>query len=234
MARRFMQATVIVMGAIVLAGVLAGCGGGKAEESKPAISGSSKPNPTLQEFFEADTLTGDFTLTTVNAAGETTFEGTGTVWVDGDQFRYSVWQDGVHLRDVMSPDGKTAYFAQEDEKVCEPAVSSVESYLAEYSQPAPESVEDGTDPATGATRMVYTVKSVVNMPGAANGWYTEDITYLVKDGSVIGVIKRGDTPKDDGAPYELDTTTRMFTRLVAGEKIDPKTFELPYPIRDAN
>jgi len=217
--------------ALVVAGSLAGCGGAGGETA--AVKGAAKAKPTLDEFFDADSLTGEFTVVATEADGSVSFEGTGTLWVDGRKFRYSLWQDGVYLRDVMSPDGEIAYFAEVAEKACEPAVGSVDSYLAEYSKPATGSVEDGIDEATGATRVVYAIKSTSDMAGADNAWYTEDITYLVKDGVVIGVETRGDAPNDDGSPLELRTSRRMFTTLSAGEKIDAKTFELPYPIKNA-
>ncbi len=231
MSRKFRHGVLVSVCAVLLAGSLAGCGGGGGETG--AIKGAVKPKPTLDEFFDADSLTGEFTVVATEADGTRSFDGTGTLWVDGRKFRYSLWQDGVYLREVMSPDGKVAYFVQVAEKASEPAVGSVDSYLAEYSKPATGSVEDGIDKETGATRVVYAVKSMSDMAGADNAWYTEDITYLVKDGVVIGVETRGDAPNDRGEPYKLRTSRRMFTTLSAGEQIPADTFELPYPVKNA-
>jgi len=233
MSRRFRHGILVMVCAVLLAGSVAGCNGGGDEESGGSLAGQAKAKPTLDEFFDADSLTGDFTVITTESDGSVSFEGTGTLWVDGRTFRYSLWQDGVYLRDVMSPDGETAYFAEVADKTCTPAVGSVDSYLAEYSKPATGSVEDGIDEETGATRVVYAVQSMSDMAGAANAWYTEDITYLIKDGVVIGVETRGDAPNDDGTPLELRTSRRMFLTLAAGEQIPPETFELPYPVKNA-
>lgn len=204
-------------------------------KTKPAATKATGPveSPTLDQFFNADAKHGTFTLTSITDKGKVDWEATGTIWVDGRKFRYSLWSNGVHVRDVMSPDGKTAYFVQMKEKVSEPAVGSVDMYLLEYAKPAPSSKEAGIDKATGATRVVFSVKKLVNMPGSANGWYTEDVTYLVKDGKVIGVESRGDTPNKDGSPYELWTDRRIFTSLEVGGTFPDDTFVLPYPIKAA-
>jgi len=232
MSRRFRQGVVLAVCAVLVAGSLAGCGGGEDAESG-SLSGEAKAKPTLDEFFDADSLTGDFTLIATEADGSVSFEGTGTLWLDGRNFRYSLWQDGVHLRDIMSPDGVTAYFCDIAEETCEPSVASVDRYLAEFSEPATGSVDAGIDEETGATRVVYAIQTLDDLAGADNAWYTEDITYLIKDGEVIGVETRGDAPNSDGSPYELRTSRRMFLTLTAGEKIPPETFELPYPIKPA-
>ncbi|MDO9107984.1 MAG: hypothetical protein Q7U89_03225 [Coriobacteriia bacterium] len=227
MSRRFRHGILIVLSAMLVAGSLAGCGGSGGLSK----TGGVIKDPTLDQFFDADSLTGDFKLQSVEADGNKSFEGTGTLWLDGRRFRYSIWQDGVHLRDIMSPDGTTAYFVEVEGEYCEPSVASVDRYLAEFSRPATDSAADGRDNATGAERVVYTVQKLDDLAGAANSWYTEDITYLTMNGDVIGVLTRGDTPNDDGSPYELRTTRRIFTNLTAGKKIDPSIFVLPYPIK---
>ena len=232
MSRRFRQGMALAVCAVLITGSLAGCGSGEAE-GEGSLEGQIKAKPSLDEFFDADSLTGDFTLIATEADGTVSFEGTGTLWLDGRNFRYSLWQDGVHLRDVMSPDGVTAYFCDNVEKTCEPSVASVDRYLAEFSEPATGSVEGGIDEETGATRVVYAIQALDDLAGADNAWYTEDITYLIKDGEVIGVETRGDAPNSDGSPYDLRVSRRMFLTLVAGEKIPPETFELPYPIQNA-
>lgn len=230
MARRFRRSVALAVCAVLIAGSVAGCGG-EESDAKGALSGQAKPKPTLDEFFDADSLTGDFTVIATEADGTVSFDGTGTVWVDGRKFRYSLWQDGVHVRDIMSPDGKIAYFCEIAKQTSEPSVASVDRYLAEFSEPATGSVEDGIDEETGATRVLYAIKALDDLAGAGNPWYTEDVVYLVKDGKVIGVETRGDAPNSDGSPLELRTSRRMFTTLSAGEQIPPETFELPYPIK---
>jgi len=158
----------------------------------------------------------------------------GELWVDGRKFRYSLYQAGKLVRDITSSDGKTAYFVEHEGKYCEPSVASVDRYLLEFSEPSEASVEDGVDQETGAKRVVYSVKKTDNIEGSDNPWYTEDVTYLVKDGVVIGVITRGDTPNKDGSDYDLDTSRRIFSDLKVGEQIPPETFDLPYPIKKAD
>jgi hypothetical protein len=99
--------------------------------------------------------------------------------------------------------------------------------------PEGEGVEDGTDEESGATRIVYTVQETDDMAGAANPWYSEDVTYLVKDDVVIGVITRGAVPEDDGSVGELDVNRELWSNVKAGITIPADTFELPYPVKDA-
>ncbi len=213
---------------LVLAG-LVGCG---LLPSKSGNGSGTQAAPTLEEYLAADTLTADFSLVSIDGT-TTSFESTGTLWVEGRKFRYSLWVDGKLLRTIMSPDGVTAYFVDEETKSSEPSVASVDRYLLEFSEPDSSAVESGVDEETGATRVVYPVKAIDDLTGAANAWYTEDVTYLVKDGKVIGVETRGDSPNSDGSPYDLRTTRRMFTDLRVGEKIPDGTFDLPYPIKAA-
>jgi hypothetical protein len=223
-----MRRSIRVIGAVI-AGVafalaLAGCGA----KSAGGAASSWVADPSLDQYLTAKTLTADFTLTSSDG-----FEATGTVWVEGRKFRYSLWVKGVLLRSIMSPDGKTAYFVEEKGKYSEPSVASVDRYLLEFSKPATGSVQGGVDATSGATMVVYPVKQLDNLAGAANGWYTEDITYLVKNGSVIGTLTRGDTAKKAGEKYDLRTSRRMFTNLKADAPIPPGTFDLPYPIKAA-
>lgn len=204
--------------AVVLAAV--GCG---------AIGGGGTSKPTLQQYFDADSKTADFKVVTLTADGKG-YEMTGTVWVDGRKFRYDLYDHGKFVRSIMSPDGKTAYFAQNDKKVSEPSVASVDHYLLEFGKPPAEALDDGIDEETGAQRILYSLKKTENLEGSANAWYTEDIVYLVKDDEVIGVITRGDTPNQDGT-YDLDTFRRIFSNLKVGVKIPAEKFELPYPIK---
>jgi len=159
-------------------------------------------SPTLEEFLDASKKTGDFSLLTTMPNG-TIYDQTGEFWVDGDLFRFDLYQDGELLRSIMSPDGVTAYFVQYAEEVSQPSVASVERYLEEFGEPDESAVEDGIDEETGATRITYAVKEMSEMAGASNAWYREDITYLVKDDVVIGVIVRGAVPEDDGSVGEL-------------------------------
>jgi len=235
MGNRVLRPLALLGLAIVLGSALAGCGGGGNEST--STSSSAKPGviekPNLQQFFDADSKTGEFTLIATESDGKRSADMTGTLWVDGDRFRYSLWENGKLIRDITSPDGKTAYFVEHDGKYSEPSVAGVERYLAEFSEPATGSVEDGIDKETGATRMLYSIKRLDKMKGADNAWYTEDIVYLVKDGAVIGTITRGDSPNKDGSAYDLRTARRMFLNLRAGEKIPAETFVLPYPIKNA-
>ena len=112
-------------------------------------------------------------------------------------------------------------------------MASVDYYLTRYTMPEGEGVEDGTDEETGATRIVYTVQKTDDMEGAANPWYSEDVTYLVKDDVVIGVITRGAVPEDDGSIEGLDVNRELWSDVKAGVPIPADTFELPYPIREA-
>lgn len=221
---------IVLLCVSLVAVMLSGCGG--TEESEGTASQSAISEPTLEEYLDSDSKTGKFTLSSVTADGKQT-EMQGEFWVDGRKFRYSLYEDGKLVRDITSPDGKTAYFVEHEGKYAEPSVASVDRYLLEFSEPSKDSVEDGADEQTGATRIVFAIKRLDEMAGADNAWYTEDVTYLVMDGKVIGVITRGDTPNDDGSDYDLDTSRRMFSELKVGEKIPAETFELPYPIKAA-
>lgn len=223
-----------LLGALVVALALVGCSGGgeQAAVESSSAGGSAKVEPSLDEFFDADSITGRFSVVRVDWDGKVT-EMDGELWVDGRKFRYSLYQDGKLVRDITSPDGKTAYFVQHEGKYCEPSVASVDRYLLEFEKPSADAVEDGIDEKTGATRVVYTLKKRDDMKGSDNPWYTEDMTYLVKDGVVIGTIARGGVPDDDGKTPELDSSRRMFEKLTVGERIPAETFELPYPIKEA-
>lgn len=199
-------------------------GGG---ESSGAISA-----PSLKQFLDADAKTGSYATHTEWFEGDS-FDQTGEFWVDGRLFRYDIYEDGTLVRSVVSPDGETAYFVYHDDQHCEPSVASVDYYLSRYTMPEGEGVEDGTDEETGATRIVYTVQKTDNMEGAANAWYSEDVTYLVKDDVVIGVITRGAVPEDDGSIEGLDVNREIWSDVKAGAPIPADTFELPYEIKAA-
>jgi hypothetical protein len=236
MSQRIVTTLIAIALATLSLGGLAAC--------SPKASTSSEPTPpppsqadkaekdVLEEFLVADTKQGDFDQTTTYADGSQLVQ-SGTLWLDGDLFRYDLYQDGELLRSIMTPDGETAYFAQHDEQISEPSVASVEHYLRQFNAPPVESVEDGRDAETGALRIMYVVQETANMSGSSNPWYTEDVVFLVKDGSVIGIISRGAVPEDDGSIEDLQETRRIFSDLRAGVEIDPATFELPYPISDA-
>lgn len=188
--------------------------------------------PSLDTFLDADTKTGDYTSNTVWFEGDT-LDMSGQFWVDGRLFRYDIYEDGKLVRSVMSPDGQTAYFVYHDEQYCEPSVASVDHYLLEYSRPEGEGYEDGVDEETGATRIVYKIQQTDDLEGSANAWYSEDVTYLVKDDVVIGIISRGAVPEDDGTIPGLDVSRDMWSDVKAGIKIPADTFELPYPVQNA-
>jgi hypothetical protein len=203
-----------------------------ASSGNDAKGRGSSGGPSLETFLDADSKTGDYETHTVHFGGDT-FDQTGEFWVDGRMFRYDIYEDGTLVRSVISPDGVTAYFVYHDDKHCEPSVASVDYYLTRYFKPEGKGVEDGTDEETGATRVVYTVKQTENMQGSANPWYSEDVTYLVKNDEVVGVITRGAVPEDDGSIEGLDVNRELWSNVQAGVTIPAKTFELPYPVRDA-
>ena len=188
--------------------------------------------PSLEQFLDADAKSGSYATHTEWFGGDS-FDQTGEFWVDGRLFRYDIYEDGTLVRSVISPDGETAYFVYHDDKHCEPSVASVDYYLARYTMPEGKGTEDGTDEETGATRIVYTVQKTDDMEGAANAWYSEDMTYLVKDDVVIGVITRGAVPEDDGSIEGLDVNSEIWSDVKVGTPIPADTFELPYEIQAA-
>ena len=227
MNRRTVRATLAMLLALVLLGATA-CSAGGGSDGGLEISA-----PSLDEFLDADSKTGDYETHTEWANGES-FDQHGQFWVDGRLFRYDIYDEtDTLLRSVISPDGETAYFVNHQEKVCEPSVASVDYYLTRYAMSEGEGVEDGADEGTGATRMKYVVQKTDDMAGAANPWYSEDVTYLVKDDVVIGVITRGAVPEDDGSVGELDVNRELWSNVKAGITIPADTFELPYPVKDA-
>ncbi len=201
-----------------------------AEEG--GIGGAAEAAPSLEEFLDADAKTGEYTASTTYPDGEV-WETAGVFWVDGDLFRYDLVEDGDLLRSIMTPDGETAYFCEVADQVSTPSVAGVDFYLAEYSRPGDDSREDGIDEESGATRVVYEMRKTFSVPGSSNSWYVEDITYLVEDDVVVGLITRGCVPEDDGSIGPLDTTRKMFSNVKVGVPIPAETFELPYPIQEA-
>jgi hypothetical protein len=188
--------------------------------------------PSLDEFLDADTKTGSYSTHTEWFGGDS-HDQTGEFWVDGRLFRYDIYEDGVLVRSVVSPDGGTAYFVHHEEQACEPSVASVDYYLMRYTMPDGDGIEDGIDEETGAARIVYAVQKTDDMEGAANPWYSEDVTYLVEDDVVIGVITRGAVPEDDGSIEGLDVNRELWSDVKAGVPIPAETFELPYPVQAA-
>ncbi len=188
--------------------------------------------PTLETYLDASVKTGDFTTSSTWANGQTV-EQSGTFWINGRLFRVDIYEEGQLIRSIISPDGESAYFAQHTNRVCEPSVASVNHYLREFTKPKAAGVSDGIDNETGAERIRYVVQELSDTAGASNPWHTEDITYLVKDGTVIGVITRGAVPKDDGSIGDLDVTRRMISNVTLGADIPPDTFVLPYEVKDA-
>ncbi|MDY0340435.1 MAG: hypothetical protein RBS17_04405 [Coriobacteriia bacterium] len=199
----------------------------------PVDKGGDKVmSPTLEQFLDASKKTGEFSLFGTMPNG-TTYDYTGEFWVDGDLFRFDLYEDDELVRSIMSPDGSTAYFVQYAEEISQPSVASVARYLEEFDEPGESAAEDGIDEETGATRVVYTLQRADTMEGAANPWYVEDITYLVLDDTVIGVISRGAAPEEDGSVGELEVSRRLFSNVEVGADIDPALFELPFPVQDA-
>lgn len=205
----------------------------ESESDSPGESrGSVGGTPDLETFLDSDTKTGEYSTHTQWFEGDE-LDQSGEFWVDGRLFRYDIYEEGTLVRSVMSPDGETAYFVYHEEQICEPSVASVDYYLSRYSRPDGEGTEDGVDEETGATRIVYSVKKTDTMAGSANSWYSEDITYLVKGDEVVGVITRGAAPNDDGSIPGLDVNREIWSNVKAGTKIPADTFELPYPVRNA-
>lgn len=193
-------------------------------------SPAADDSPTLEEWARADTRTGTFELTTIYQDGRELFQ-TGEFWLKGNLVRYDLYQDGELLRSIQTPDGQNAYFVQHGEQICEPAVADAPYYLRAFSVPSKQAVEDGTDEETGAVRMKFVVQETYAIAGSSNGWYSEDMTYLLVDGEVVGIITRGCVPEDDGSIGDLQTTRRIFTHVEVGGDVPEGTFELPYPIQ---
>lgn len=233
MDRRALRISIASLLALVLLGVTAcSSGGGEPSSGGKTDGGLEISAPSLAEFLDADSKTGDYETHTDWANGDS-FDQTGQFWVDGRLFRYDIYEAGTLVRSVISPDGKTAYFVHHDEKLCEPSVASVDYYLMRYAMPDGDGTEDGTDEGTGAARVKYVVRKTDDMAGAANPWFSEDVTYLVKDDAVIGVITRGAVPEDDGTVEALDVSRELWSNVKAGVTIPADTFELPYPVQDA-
>ena len=199
-----------------------------SEQPAPAAT----TDPTLDEWARADTRSGEFELTTIYADGRTLFQ-TGEFWLEGNLVRYDLYEDGELLRSIQTPDGVNAYFVQHAEKICQPSVADGPYYLRSFTVPSKAAVEDGTDEETGATRMKYVVQETYDIAGSSKGWYSESITYLLEDGKVIGIITRGCVPEDDGSIGDLQVSRRIFTSVEVGGDVPEGTFELPYPIENA-
>lgn len=227
-----MRRGIAVLMLLLVVVVAQGCSGGGTGGSSATEGAPAKDAPTLKQFLDADTKTGTYETHTEYRTGDT-LDHHGTFWIDGRMFRYDIYEGETLMRSVMSPDGKTAYFVRHDEEVCEPSVASVDYYLMRYSMPETGGVEDGVDEETGGTRIVYSVKRTEDMPGAANPWYSEDVTYLVLNDEVIGVITRGGVPEDDGSVDGLDVNRELWSDIEIGMSIPADTFVLPYPIKEA-
>lgn len=198
----------------------------------PTENAAGNDEPTLDEWARSDTKTGKFNLSTVYADGQSLSQ-TGEFWLEGNKVRYDLYENGTLIRSIISPDGVDAFFAQHAEKICEPSVADGPYYLRQFSVPSKAAVEDGIDDETGATRMKYVQQETYAIEGSANGWYSEDITYLLTDGKVVGIITRGCVPEDDGSIGDLQTSRRIFTTVEVGGAIPEGTFDLPYPVQDA-
>ncbi|MHB1342003.1 MAG: hypothetical protein ACYC77_04195 [Coriobacteriia bacterium] len=229
--KRTVLLVMIGLALVALLGTQAGCCTLFSAGGPNTDAGQASQDPSLEEFLVADAKTGDFDLHTVRT--DATIDQTGEFWVDGRKFRYDLYEGDALVRSIQSPDGVTAYFVQHNDELCEPSVASVDFYLREYSKPPVDSLEDGTDEETGATRVKYVVQKTEDLEGSANPWYQEDITYLVKKGIVIGVITRGAVPEDDGSIGDLDVSRRMFSNVRINVDIPADTFVLPYPIKEA-
>lgn len=236
--------TAIALTLSLLAGIALALGGccpllQTADVSEDATGGveegasAEKGKPTLGEFLDADSKTGEYEIHTEWYEGDTV-DLTGEFWVDGRLFRYDIYEEGTLVRSVVSPDGETAYFCFHETQVCQPSVASVDYYLMRYTMPTGGGAEDGTDDETGATRVVYSVQKTDDMPGSEHPWYSEDVTYLVMDDEVIGAISRGASPNDDGSIGGLDTNRELWSNVRVGVRIPAETFELPYPIQQAD
>jgi len=189
--------------------------------------------PTLEEWARADTRTGTFELSTIYPNGNSLFQ-TGEFWLEGNRVRYDLYEDGELIRSITTPDGVSAYFVQHGEQICQPSVADGPYYLRSFSVPSKAAVEDGIDEETGAVRMKYVVQETYDVAGSSNGWYSEDITYLLENGKVVGTITRGCVPEDDGSIGDLQVSRRIFTSIEVGGEVPEGTFDLPYPIQEAN
>lgn len=230
------RGTVLLVFVVAFAASLSGCSSSANKASPPPQTSASKVEASgdlgLKTYLDADSMTADFILTSTSVDGGAT-EMTGTLQVDGRKFRYTINEPGKPMREVMSPDGEKAYFVYHDRKVCEPSVASVDRYLVEFSEPGADSSEDGVDEKTGATRVVYKIRKLDDIAGADNAWWNEDVVFLVKDGSVIGVLTHGNA-SEGGRPKEMRETRRIFSRLDVGTPTPAETFELPYPVEAAD
>lgn len=233
-----MRSRVAVLFALVaLAAVLAlgaGCSAKAGGASSSASSSSETTSAPLAKFLDASVKTGKGSVSTTDETGKT-WAFKSEFWVDGRKFRYDLYKDGTLIRSIQSPDGQKAYFVEYADKSVGPAVASVDRYLLEFSKPTEQAVEDGVDPETGATRMVYKVNKLDDISGADNAWLTTEVIYLVKDGNVVGVITKGDKPDKNGKipPGELSVSRRIFDEVKIGGPVDAKVFELPFPVKPA-
>jgi hypothetical protein len=186
--------------------------------------------PTLQEYLDADTRHGFFTLTTTYEEDDRVLVQTGEVWLAGDRFRYDLYEDEVFIRSIQTPDGELAYFVNEAEQRSVPSNSTVENYLRRFLPPPVEAVDDGVDEETGAQRRRYPIQETYRLEGSPNPWHAEDLVFLLEDDRVIGLVSTGWVPRDDGSRGQIVTNRMLFRSLKVQEEIDPGLFELAYPI----
>jgi hypothetical protein len=209
--------------------VTAGCGGSAPAGQTPP---GDSPEVAIGKMFKATGLSGAYSYTRKNSDG-TTLDRAAHFWITGRRFLIAYDAPMADAAgSIVSTDGVTAYFGYSGggSAYLEPSVASVDSYLAMFKQPAGTPENLGVDPATGATKLRFTIKKTDKLKGASNAYYREDIVYLVKDGKVVGIVTRGTVPEKDGSIKGLDTTTFTFTDMKIGE-VPSSTFEVTAPIK---
>lgn len=202
-----------------------------SEDDQPGRADAEVEAPSLQAYLDADTRHGFMTLTTTYEDDDLARSQTGELWLDGDRFRYDLYEDDQLLRSILSPDGELAYFVEHAEQRSMPSNATVESYLRRFLPPPVAAEPDGIDEETGLQRLRYVVQETYHLEGAPNPWHAEDLVFLLDDdGRVRGIVSQGWVPRDDGSRSTTVTTRLEFSSLKVQEALDPALFELAYPV----
>jgi hypothetical protein len=188
------------------------------------------PTKVLETFFNADMKQGEYRTSGTNADGTPYTEEVGKFWIKGKKFKIEYTTKSNVVRIAIISNGETAYFCSPEPKsTCEPAVSSVDSYLLRFNKPSNTVNALGKDTELNCDKYQYVQKTTSVIEGATNGWYNEDAVYCVNGDTLVYIVDRGGAYVD-GKIENLMTVKLLFTSLTYGKDISESMFTLPYPV----
>lgn len=194
----------------------------------PASSALESPVAT---FFDAETKHGTLTFVSGQELTDPAEKGERVeYWFDGDRYRLTWFgKEGDSPRlHMISPDGKTLYYARVEDEITEIAYVLPEKHQWVFNGP-PEWTPGEGEKVAALTAYTYAPKKLWSIPGSDQSFYLEDLVVHSDGKRIMKTVTRTSSKKV--AEDDLVTSEYRFDEPELNVDIPEDVFELPYPVK---